>query len=107
MSLSRSHNGMLKEKITLKLNGFNRTLEVDPKRSLLEVLREDLHLTGTKRGCDGGQCGTCSVLIDGDHRLSCLIPVKEVSDREVTTIEGLGTRDRLHPIQKAFIEAGA
>jgi aldehyde oxidoreductase len=98
---------MLKQKITFKLNGLNRTVEVDPKRSLLEVIREDLHLTGTKRGCDGGQCGTCSVLVDGELRLSCIIPIGEAAGCEVTTIEGLGTRESLHPIQKAFIETGA
>jgi CO/xanthine dehydrogenase Mo-binding subunit/aerobic-type carbon monoxide dehydrogenase small subunit (CoxS/CutS family) len=98
---------MTREKITFKLNGLNRTLEVDPKKSLLEVVREDLHLTGTKRGCDGGQCGACSLLVDGELRLSCVLPVGEVAGREVTTIEGLGTPERLHPIQEAFVEAGA
>src|SRR4030042_4547832 len=98
---------MEREKITFKVNGVYKTLEVDSEKSLLDVLREDLHLTGTKRGCDGGQCGACSVLVEGQLRLSCSIPIGKVAGKEVMTIEGLGTPDHLHPIQEAFVEAGA
>ena len=95
------------EKIGFSVNGVWRTLEVDPERKLLDVLREDLHLTGTKRGCDGGQCGACSVLVQGKLRRSCTIPMKKVVGQNVLTIEGLGAPDHLHPIQESFIETGA
>ncbi|UCE35359.1 MAG: molybdopterin-dependent oxidoreductase [Deltaproteobacteria bacterium] len=94
-------------KINFILNSEITEVEVDPKRSLLDVLREDLHLTGTKRGCDGGECGACSVLVNGKIRLSCSIPVGKIAGKEILTIEGLGTQDNLHPIQEAFIETGA
>ncbi|MBP1716318.1 MAG: aldehyde oxidoreductase [Deltaproteobacteria bacterium] len=97
----------MEERIRLKVNGEFRELTLDPQKSLLKVLRYDLRLTGTKCGCDGGQCGTCSVLIGPKLVLSCQIPVGEVRGREITTIEGLGSPDRLHPIQEAFIQAGA
>ncbi|OGP89699.1 MAG: hypothetical protein A2156_00630 [Deltaproteobacteria bacterium RBG_16_48_10] len=98
---------MGREKITLKLNGVYRTVEVDPDKSLLEALREDLRLTGTKRGCDGGQCGACTVLVNGEPRLSCSTAIGKIAGQEVMTIEGLGTPENRHPIQEAFIEAGA
>ena len=94
-------------KLAFKLNGLNKVIEVDPQRSLLKVLREDLGLTATKCGCDGGQCGACSVLIDGKLELSCVTPILKVNGKEITTIEGLGGPEKLHPIQEAFIEAGA
>ena len=97
----------MEERILLKVNGELRELTMDPQKSLLKVLRYDLHLTGTKCGCDGGQCGTCSVLMGPKLVLSCQIPVGEVRGREITTIEGLGSPDHLHPIQDAFIQAGA
>jgi aerobic-type carbon monoxide dehydrogenase small subunit (CoxS/CutS family) len=95
------------EEIRFSVNGVWRTLEVDPERKLLDVLREDLHMTGTKRGCDGGQCGACSVLVQGKLRRSGTIPMKKVAGQNVLTIEGLGTPDHLHPIQESFIETGA
>ena len=98
---------MTREKIDVSVNGVWQTLDVAPEKRLLDVLREDLHLIGTKRGCDGGQCGTCSVLINGELRRSCTIPIKKVAKQEIVTIEGLGTTDQLHPIQEAFIETGA
>lgn len=98
---------MEREKITFNVNGVYKTLDVDPEKSLLDVLRKDFHLTGTKRGCDGGQCGACSVLVEGKLQLSCSIAIGKVGGKEVMTIEGLGTPDHLHPIQEAFVEAGA
>jgi aldehyde oxidoreductase len=97
----------MEERIRLKVNGEFRELTVDPQESLLKVLRSDLRLTGTKCGCDGGQCGTCSVLVGPKLVLSCQIPVGKVGGRKITTIEGLGSPDHLHPIQEAFIQAGA
>jgi aerobic-type carbon monoxide dehydrogenase small subunit (CoxS/CutS family) len=97
----------LEERIIFSVNGERRELVVDPRRSLLRVLREDLGLTGTKCGCDGGQCGACSVLIGEKLTLSCQFRVGDAGGREVTTIEGLGAPERLHPIQEAFIRTGA
>jgi CO/xanthine dehydrogenase Mo-binding subunit/aerobic-type carbon monoxide dehydrogenase small subunit (CoxS/CutS family) len=97
----------MEERIRLKVNGEFRELTVDPQKSLLKVLRYDLRLTGTKCGCDGGRCGTCSVLVGTKLVLSCQIPVGKVGGRKITTIEGLGSPDHLHPIQEAFIQAGA
>ena len=97
----------MEERIRLKVNGEFRELTVDPQKSLLKVLRYDLRLTGTKCGCDGGRCGTCSVLVGPKLVLSCQIPVGKVGGRKITTIEGLGSPDHLHPIQEAFIQAGA
>ena len=97
----------MEDRIRLKVNGDFKEVTVDPQKSLLKVLRYDLRLTGTKCGCDGGQCGTCSVLVGPKLALSCQIPVGEVGEREITTIEGLGSPDRLHPLQEAFIRAGA
>ena len=82
-------------------------VEVDGARSLLSVLREDLELTGTKYGCGEGQCGACTVLIDGVATRSCNLPVSAVGGRKITTIEGLGEGDQLHPVQEAFLEADA
>jgi len=94
-------------KITFTLNGTPRTISTDPKRSLLEVLREDLQLTGTKYGCGEGQCRACTVLIDGESASSCLTDVADVDKREVLTIEGLAAGDKLHPIQEAIMQEGA
>ena len=89
------------------LNGKPRRLEADGGRNLLEVLREDLQLTGTKYGCGEGQCRACTVLMDGKPVTSCLTPVETVAGRTVETIEGLGTAEKLHPVQKAFLEKEA
>ncbi len=86
------------------VNGRTHDFEVDVRTSLLDFLREHLHLSGTKKGCNQGGCGACTVLVDGERILSCLALVAQYDDREVTTIEGLGTTDALHPLQQAFIK---
>jgi aerobic-type carbon monoxide dehydrogenase small subunit (CoxS/CutS family) len=93
--------------VRFELNGTQRRLSTDPQRRLLDVLREDLLLTGTKYGCGEGQCGACLVHVDGEPTRSCLLPVSAVSGRSVTTIEGLAAGDALHPVQEAFLEEGA
>jgi xanthine dehydrogenase YagT iron-sulfur-binding subunit len=94
-------------KVVLRVNGARRTLEVDSRVVLLDALRETLGLTGSKKGCDQGQCGACTVLVDGRRVLSCLTLTATLEGREVTTIEGLAAGDRLHPIQAAFIKYDA
>jgi len=93
--------------MTLTVNGTPYEVAIEPRQSLLQLLREELHLTGTKEGCSEGECGACTVLIDGKTVDSCLIFALEAQGREVTTIEGLAQGDQLHPIQKAFAEYGA
>ena len=93
--------------VVLRVNGSERRLTLDPRTTLLDALREHLHLTGTKKGCGLGQCGACTVLIDGKRMKSCLSLAALVSEREVTTIEGLAKGDQLHPLQIAFIERDA
>ena len=90
--------------IKLKINGQLKTLEIEPRVTLLDALRENLGLTGSKKGCDHGQCGACTVLIDGQRVYSCLTLAVMQEDKEITTIEGLATRDNLHPVQTAFLE---
>jgi len=98
----------MKHDITLSVNGDIYRIAVDPWRTLNEVLREDLNLTGTKLGCGSGDCGACTVLLDGNSVSSCLTLAVEADGREITTVEGLApSGDRLHPIQEAFIEKGA
>lgn len=94
-------------KVTLDINGQARELTIDTRSTLLDVLRNDLELTGSKKGCDHGQCGACTVHIDGERKLSCLTLAAQVEGREITTIEGLGTSDTLHPMQRAFIDNDA
>lgn len=94
-------------KIELTVNGEQRTLAVEPNRTLLEVLRDDLALTGTKRGCDVGACGACTVIIDGQAVLSCMTQAVRCRDKEITTIESLARKGRLHPLQESAIEHGA
>jgi aerobic-type carbon monoxide dehydrogenase small subunit (CoxS/CutS family) len=89
------------------VNGQPRKVDTEPDRPLLEVLREDLDLTGTKYGCGEGQCRACTVLIDGKPALSCITPVRSAQGRRITTIEGLASGDKLHPVQQAFIDEGA
>ncbi|KRB86822.1 hypothetical protein ASE00_02575 [Sphingomonas sp. Root710] len=89
--------------VTLKVNGKDRSLSLDPRTTLLDALREHLHLTGTKKGCDHGQCGACTVIVDGRRINSCLTLAVMHDGDAVTTIEGLGTPDDLHPMQKAFV----
>lgn len=93
---------------TFLVNGQSQTLEIDPRASLLDLLREHLGLTGAKKGCDHGQCGACTVHIEGRRVVSCLTPAVQANEREVTTIEGLiGPGGRLHPMQQAFIDHDA
>lgn len=93
--------------ISFILNGQSRTVSTDPKRPLLDVLREDLKLTGTKYGCGEGQCRACTVLLDGKPVASCVTPASEADHKSVVTIEGLADGNKLHPIQEAFLEQGA
>jgi len=93
--------------LTLEINGQRRALRVEPRVSLLDALREQLALTGTKKGCDHGQCGACTVLIDGRRVLSCLTLAVTAADAKVTTIEGLGSPEALHPMQAAFVAEDA
>jgi len=90
--------------IDLRVNGQDIALTVDPRVTLLDALREHLQLTGTKKGCDQGQCGACTVLVDGRRINSCLTLAVVHEGDEITTIEGLGTKERLHPMQAAFVE---
>src|SRR5436305_7183606 len=89
--------------VTLKVNGQTHAIQVDPRSTLLDTLRETMHLTGTKKGCDHGQCGACTVHIDGRRVNSCLALALMHDGEEITTIEGLGTIDTLHPMQAAFL----
>ncbi len=94
-------------KITLIVNGLERTVVTDPSRSLQSVLREEFHLTGTKYGCGEGQCGACTVLMNGIRTRSCVTPVSRADKKTIITIEGLADGDFLHPIQQAFLDEGA
>lgn len=93
--------------IELTVNGRMYALTVEPRRTLLDALREDLHLTGAKPGCNMGQCGACTVLMDGEAVYSCLLLAVECQGRAITTIEGLAQDDQLDPVQQAFIEHDA
>jgi xanthine dehydrogenase YagT iron-sulfur-binding subunit len=95
------------EEITLRVNGVERSVAVDPRVSLLDLLREHLGLTGAKKGCDHGQCGACTVLIDGRRANACLALAVTCDDAEVTTVEGLADGAELHPLQAAFLEYDA
>jgi aerobic carbon-monoxide dehydrogenase small subunit len=97
----------METKISFTLNGESRTVTTDPQRPLLEVLREDLQLTGTKYGCGEGQCRACTVLLDGKSVPSCLTTIKDTDMKTVLTIEGLAKGTKLHPMQEAFIAEGA
>ena len=93
--------------LKLNINGKAISVDADPSASLLNVLREDLDLIGSKYGCGEGQCGACTVLIDGVSRRSCITPVSSVIGKEITTIEGLAKGETLHPLQEAFLEEEA
>ena len=97
----------MKQVITLNVNGEDREVAVEVHHTLLEVLREELELTGTKYGCELGECGTCAVLVNGEPILSCLSLPIEMVGRNIVTVEGLAERGRLHPLQLAFAELGA
>jgi xanthine dehydrogenase YagT iron-sulfur-binding subunit len=91
-------------KVALKVNGQSHALDLDTRTTLLDVLREHLHLTGTKKGCDQGQCGACTVIVNGRRINACLSLAVMHEGDEITTIEGLGTPDKLHPMQAAFVK---
>lgn len=97
----------MRKLITLHVNGECQEIAVSTHHTLLEVLREDLGLIGTKHGCELGECGACTVLIDGQPALSCLVLPIEVQESEITTIEGVETNGHLHPLQETFAELGA
>ena len=96
------------EKIALNftVNGEHKTVHAWPMARLLDVLREELHLTGTKEGCGEGECGACSVIMNGELVNSCLVPVAQTAGTEIKTIEGLANGDQLHAVQQAFLECG-
>ena len=98
--------GATKVEVTCTVNGARHTLHAHPLARLLDVLREELRLTGTKEGCGEGECGACSVLIDGELVNSCLVPVLQVEGAQVQTIEGVASGEQLHAVQEAFIECG-
>jgi nicotinate dehydrogenase subunit A len=94
-------------KVSFEVNGKQHRLELDTRTSLLDALREHLRLTGTKKGCDQGQCGACTVIVDGRPVQSCDVPVAAVQGQQITTIESLGTPEQPHPLQRAFIDEQA
>ena len=96
-----------KQEISLTVNGAARTIRAYPMARLLDVLREELDLTGTKEACGEGECGSCSILLDGVLVNSCLIPALQANGTSIVTIEGLANKERLHPLQKAFLDCGA
>jgi len=98
---------MKRLEVILNVNHVNYRVEVEPRRTLVEVLRETLGLTGTKRSCNEGECGACTVLMDGKPVASCLILAVDAQGREIVTIEGLSDGERLHPLQEAFVKHGA
>ena len=93
--------------VVLSVNGADHALQVDTRMTLLDALRDRLDLTGAKKGCDHGQCGACTILIDGERHLACLTLTVAAQGRQITTIEGLADGDRLHPMQQAFIDHDA
>jgi aerobic-type carbon monoxide dehydrogenase small subunit (CoxS/CutS family) len=106
--IDRDRSTLLMEKtITLTVNGRERTVTTDPARPLLEVLREDLGLTGTKYGCGEGQCGACTVLIGDRAAHACVVSVGRAAGQSIQTIEGLADGEKLHPVQEAFLSEGA
>lgn len=94
-------------KISLTVNGEKRELDVKPETRLLDLIRDDLGLTGTKEGCGKGECGACTVIMDNKVVASCLVLAAQADGAEIMTIEGLGGKEKLHPLQQAFIEKGA
>jgi aerobic-type carbon monoxide dehydrogenase small subunit (CoxS/CutS family) len=97
----------MKQILRLRVNGETQEVATEVNKTLLEVLREDMNLTGTKHGCEVGECGTCTVLINGEPVLSCLVLGIEAEGAEIVTIEGLKDRDKPHPLQKAFADLSA
>ncbi len=97
----------LTRRVVLTVNGLDHTVEVDTRMTLLDALREQCGLTGSKKGCDHGQCGACTIHIDGERQLSCLTLTVATQGKQITTIEGLAQAGRLHPLQQAFIDHDA
>ncbi len=95
------------EIVHFTLNGTPQSVAIEPADKIIDVLREHLHFTGTKRGCDDGTCGACTIVIDGDAKRACLLPAAKLAGAKVLTIEGISQGMEIHPIQKALIEAGA
>ncbi|MBV8437523.1 MAG: (2Fe-2S)-binding protein [Silvibacterium sp.] len=91
---------------SLRVNGVERIVSAPPMARLLDVLRQELGLTGTKEGCGEGECGSCSVLINGELVNSCLVPIAQAAGTSITTIEGVGAHTKLHPVQQAFLQCG-
>ena len=98
---------MKQEEIVLRVNGINYKVSVEPWRTLVEVLRETLGLTGTKKSCNEGECGACTVIVDGKPVASCLMLAMDAQGKDILTIEGLSEGEKLHPIQEAFLKHGA
>ncbi len=104
---AESKDGSLPVEVTLRVNGEDRKLSIDARTTVLDALREHLGLTGSKKGCDHGQCGACTVMVDGRRVVSCLTLALAAQGKEISTIEGLGGDNQLHPMQRAFIEQDA
>jgi xanthine dehydrogenase YagT iron-sulfur-binding subunit len=102
-----TNDASLPVNVTLSVNGSNKSLAIDARTTVLDALREHIGLTGSKKGCDHGQCGACTVLIDGRRVLSCLTLALAAQDQKIVTIEGLATDGKLHPMQQAFIDQDA
>ena len=100
----KTNENIVAARVRLKINGKEYALDLDPRTTLLDLLREQLHLTGSKKGCDHGQCGACTVLVDGRRINSCLSLAVVHDGEEITTIEGLANGEQLHPVQAAFVE---
>jgi carbon-monoxide dehydrogenase small subunit len=94
-------------RISFVLNGKEIVIDAEPDRKVIDLLREDLGLTGTKEGCSAGECGACTILVDNESRLSCLMYAAQIEGKTVTTIEGIAAEGKFHPLQEAFIEYGA
>jgi aerobic carbon-monoxide dehydrogenase small subunit len=96
----------MKKQITLRVNGQTYKIAVEPRQTLIDIIRDELGLTGTKEGCGAGSCGSCTVLVDGKTVSSCLVLAVEMEGKDIVTIEGLSMDGKLHPLQQAFIEEG-
>ncbi len=94
-------------KVSFILNSKETVIDTEPDRRVVDILREDLHLTGTKEGCGSGECGACTILVDGESRLSCLMLSAQLEGKDIVTVEGLSGNGNMHPIQEAFVEYGA
>jgi carbon-monoxide dehydrogenase small subunit len=98
---------MVLKSVRMTVNGNRVNVEIPPDRMLVDLLREDLGLTGTKKGCERGECGACTIMMNGKALLSCLIPALKADGSDILTVEGIAQRDQLHPLQEAFWEEGA